>query len=171
MEERRMHTADLATAVVLIVFSITAVVLSIQMPRLEHRGINPYTVPGLVPGFLGVVIGLLSIALLVRSIVRRGYRLHLNGASIGAWIRGDAVWRIGLTVVLSSLYALGMVGRLNYLIATPVYVFFFIVLFEWKRGEPLSTQRRTVIGAGIEAVLATATIAGVFRYVFLVDLP
>jgi len=73
MNERDMHKADFITSVVLLTFSITVVWMSIEMPRLENRDINPLTVPGIVPGFLGVVIGIFSLILLERSIRHRGY--------------------------------------------------------------------------------------------------
>lgn len=172
MDERRMHKADFVTSVVLIAFSITVIVLSIRMPRLEHREINPYTIPGLVPGFLGVIIGTLSVALFIRSTIHGGFRLGAGeGSSIGTWIKSDEARRIGITVILSAVYALGMIGRLNYIVATLIYVFVFILLFEWKRGEPIGAHRRVLILAAIEAVPATLVIAAVFRYLFLVDLP
>lgn len=173
MDERQMHKADFVTAVVLIAFSITVIVLSVQMPRLEHRDINPYTIPGLVPGFLGVIVGVLSVILLIRATINGGYRFGPGPGTVtvGEWIRSGEAQRIGLTIILSTIYALGMIGRINYMIATLLYIFAFILVFEWKKGAPIGAHRRILILAGIEAVVATLVIAGVFRYVFLVDLP
>jgi len=171
MDERQMHKADFVTALVLIAFSITVIVLSVQMPRLEHREINPYTIPGLVPGFLGIIIGVLSVILLVRAMANGGFRFAGGGTSLSEWIRSGEARRIGLTIVLSVIYALGMIGRVPYVVATLLYIFAFILVFEWKAGEPVAAHRRVMIIAAIEAILATLVIAGVFRYVFLVDLP
>ena len=44
---------------------------SITMDRLEQQNINPYTVPGLLPGLLGIAMMLLGAVLAVRS-WRRG---------------------------------------------------------------------------------------------------
>ena len=38
------------------------------MDRLESQGADPWSVPGLVPGIIGVVITLLGLALLLRSL-------------------------------------------------------------------------------------------------------
>ena len=62
-----MTRRDFFTSLVLIVFGLTVVAESLRMPRFETLGINPYTVPGLVPGVLGGVIVLLGMVMLVRS--------------------------------------------------------------------------------------------------------
>ena len=53
---RGMVRADLATGLVLVALGVAVVVESLRMPRFEHLNVNPYTVPGLVPGALGAVI-------------------------------------------------------------------------------------------------------------------
>ena len=166
-----MHRADFVTAIALLAFSISALVHSIQMPRLEHRNINPYTAPGIVPGLLATIIGLLALVLLVRSVRHGGFRLGVNKDSLGAWIRSDGIRRIGLTILLSVAYSLVLIGRVHYIIATAVYVFFFIVVFEWRWGESVSVQRGTILFATIQAVIAAVAIATLFQYLFLVRLP
>ena len=44
------------------------------MPRFEERQINPYTVPGLVPGMIAAVITLLGALLTLRAIRQRTIR-------------------------------------------------------------------------------------------------
>ena len=53
--------------------------LSFAMDRLEAQHINPYTVPGLLPGLLGIVMILLGGLLALRS-WRRG-ALHQSAAA------------------------------------------------------------------------------------------
>jgi putative tricarboxylic transport membrane protein len=171
MDERKMNKADFVTSIVLIAFSVAVVVLSLQMPRLEHRNVNPYTVPGIVPGFLGVVVGILSIVLLVRSIVRGGWRLEITRASLGSFFRSEAAWRLALTIGLCVIYGIVLVGTLPYWLATGIFIFVFILAFELKLKEPLAGQWKRFLFAIIVAVLATAIIAVMFRYLFLVDLP
>jgi hypothetical protein len=67
MTERTMTKADLVTSVLLIVFSAAVVANSIGMPTMADRGESPYSGPGLVPGFIGIMVFLLSVAMLVRS--------------------------------------------------------------------------------------------------------
>lgn len=171
MDQQQMHRADFVTAIALLAFSIAALVQSIQMPRLEHRNINPYTAPGIVPGLLATIIGLLALVLLARSVAHGGFRLGVNKNSLGAWIRSDGIRRIGLTILLSVTYSLVLIGRVHYVIATIVYIFLFIVVFEWRWGESFAAQRRTLIIASIQAVIAAVAIAVLFQYLFLVRLP
>ena len=52
-----MPKADFITALVLLAASIAIIALALDLPRLEHRDINPWTIPGLVPALLGGVLG------------------------------------------------------------------------------------------------------------------
>ena len=45
-----MVKADFVTGLVLVALGIATMVASLQMPRFAELNINPYTVPGLVPG-------------------------------------------------------------------------------------------------------------------------
>ena len=170
MDDRTMHKADFVTAIVLMAFSITALVLSLRLPRLEHRNINSWTVPGLVPGFLSVVILILATVLLIRSIVNRGWQLGITGKGIGAFLRSEAFFRLALTIGLGVIYAVVLVGTIPYWLATFVYILSFILIFELRPNADRKPVR-IVVFAFVETVIATAVIAGVFQYLFLVDLP
>ena len=63
--------ADLTDAACWIVLGVAVLVGSITMDRLEQQHINPYTVPGLLPGLLGIMMILLGGILALRSL-RRG---------------------------------------------------------------------------------------------------
>ena len=72
--EREAHMpprADLHDALGWIALGIAVLVGSLIMDRLEQQHINPYTVPGLLPGLLGLAMILLGGVLWVRS-WRRG---------------------------------------------------------------------------------------------------
>ena len=171
MDERQMNKADFVTSIVLIAFSVSVLVLSLELPRLEHRNINPYTVPGVVPGFLGIIIGILSVVLLVRSIVRGGWRLGLNRESVGGFIRSEAAWRLALTIGLCVIYGILMVGSMPYWLATGIFVFVFILAFELNVRKPIGGQWRRFLFAGIVSIATTTIVSVMFRYLFLVDLP
>lgn len=170
VDSRTMHKADFVTSVVLIAFSISALVLSLRLPRLEHRNINPWTVPGMVPGFLAAIILVLGILLLVRSIRHKGYRLGLSGAGLVGFLRSETFFRLALTVGLGVVYAIFLVGAVPYWIATFVYIVAFILIFELR---PKQGRRpaRILILAVVEGAVATAAVASVFQFVFLIDLP
>ena len=59
--------ADMADAVGWFVLGVAVLVGSIAMDRLEQQHINPYTVPGLLPGLLGIAMILLAAVLAERS--------------------------------------------------------------------------------------------------------
>ena len=61
MKESNMSRADFITSVVLIAFGSGVMTMSARMPRLEERGIDPFTAPGVVPFFLGAIITLLAV--------------------------------------------------------------------------------------------------------------
>src|ERR1700755_2922493 len=46
---------------------IAILIGSVMMDRLEKQGINPYTIPGLLPGLLGIAMMILGALLAIRS--------------------------------------------------------------------------------------------------------
>lgn len=167
-----MHRADFVTGLVLLAFSSAAVYFSVTMPRLEHRGINPLSAPGVVPGLLGVVIGIFSLILLVRAIANRGYRLWLTPRSLLGFVRSPQVRRIATTVAVCLLYAWGLVGRIHYTVATFLFVALFILVFDLAFSQDEKrTPGRIAAAAVVEAVLVAGIVSAVFQYLFLVSLP
>lgn len=167
-----MHKADFVTGIVLLAFSIAVLYLSITMPRLEHRGINPLSAPGVVPGLLGVIIGICSIYLLLRAVRHEGYRLRLNSESLNRFVRSPQVRRIVTTVAICLLYAWGLVGRIDYTLATFVFVALFILIFDLTFARDEQHSMRRIVGVSlVEAVLVAGIVSAVFQYLFLVSLP
>jgi len=164
-----MDRADLVTSVLLIALGLGALIESWRMPRLEERAINAYTVPGIVPGMLSAIIVVLGSMLLIRSLRRGGG--HMDFAAGQDLFRGQAARRLGLSLVLTFGYAVGLVGRVPYWLATVLFVFFFIGLFEWKSGlAPARRAKAVAIALALALAVATA-VSAVFQYVFLVRLP
>lgn len=166
-----MPKADFVTSLVLLAFSVAVILLSLELPRLEHRDINPWTAPGIVPGGIGVIIGLMSLALLGRSLRQGGFRLGITREKIREAGRNAQVRRASVTILLCLLYAFGMVGLLPYPVATLLFVFVFVVLFEYDRSISPRRQGPMFLKAFIEALLVSAAVSSLFYYVFLVRLP
>lgn len=166
-----MVKKDFITSIVLIAFSISVVVSSYTMPRLEHRGIDPFSAPGIVPGMIGLILLCLALIMFVRSVRAGGYRLFSPDIDQGGAQHPGAAFRVLLTLLLSLIYAVGLLGRVDYTIATLLYVLSFIVLFEYRRGVPLLKQKNMLAAALLQAVIAAVLITLVFRKLFLVDLP
>lgn len=171
MNERQMHRADFITGLLLLAFGVTMTIMSVQMPRLENKDINPYTVPGIVPGFLGVIISLMSVVLVIRAAINRGFELGVTTDSVRKWITGGTARRLFVTLILTLFYALFLIGHIPYTAATFLFILVFILLFEWRRDFDSRRKIRVVTIAVVQALLTSLVVAGVFQYLFLVDLP
>ena len=160
--------ADLITAIVLVVFGLTVTYFSWTMDRLEVRRIHPATIPGLVPLFLGIGLtfcgGLLGL---------RSARLDVKGGG-AALIRLLVSWqavRVLAVLGLALVYTLGLVGRLPFWLATAIFVFSFIAVFETVLADRPGSLPRTLIWALVVALGAGFGIHYVFGEIFLVRLP
>lgn len=163
-----MVKADFVTGLVLIALGIATVVASLQMPRFEELDVNPYTVPGLVPGALGVVILILGGVLFGRAARAGGWRLFERGAAAQA---DPGRRNLVLAVVLCLGYAAGLVGRVPFWLATFVFVAAFVALFEWPFARTRSERMRALAFALIFGAVVAAAVTFVFQEVFLVRLP
>ncbi len=166
-----MVKKDFITSIVLITFSISVIVSSYTMPRLERRGIDPFSAPGVVPGMIGLILLCLSLILFIRSIRRGGYRIFDHRDGDGEVTHQGAVKRVLLTLIISLIYAIGFLGRIDYTISTLLYIFTFIILFEYQWKVGLAGQKKVLAFALLQALIAAVFITLVFRKLFLVDLP
>lgn len=164
-----MPRADFWTGIVLAALGIAALIACLDMPRFEERQINPYTVPGLVPGMIAAVITLLGFLLTLRALKQGSVRptpvIQPGGDATAAGTR------LILTLVLTLLYAGGLVGRLPFWLATGLFVFAFVALLEWRKGWPPAERFRAVAFAAVYAVIVAAIVTWVFQEIFLVRLP
>lgn len=171
MKESNMARADFVTSIILIAFGVAVLIMSLHMPTFAARGVNPYSAPGIVPGFLGALIALLGLVLFIRSIGRKGYRLGITGRTVREFFSAQQTLRLVITIVISVLYALVLLGRVAYPIATGIYVFLFIMLFEYKWKSSLKSQWKIPLFAAVVAVCTAVLVTAVFQYLFLVSLP
>ncbi|MDA3941145.1 MAG: tripartite tricarboxylate transporter TctB family protein [Spirochaetia bacterium] len=171
MKESNMPKADFLMSIMLFFFGIFVMILSSQMPDLADQNANPYSAPGVVPFILGIIFSFLGIVMLIRSILRKGYRIKITGVQIIAWVKDLSTQRFLVTLLMSVGYALILLGRMHYLLATGLYMFFFVFIFEFKKGEKLLNQKKTIFSALILSIITSGSIYWVFRYLFLVNLP
>jgi hypothetical protein len=170
MNPTRMDRLNFVSSLVLTLFGAGVTIESARMPRLENLSVNPYTVPGIVPGVLGVLLTLCGLAVLVRSVARGGWRLGLTREGVALWLRSTAARRTGLTLALTLTFALVLFPFVPFYLATPIFIFSFIVSAEamalghWP-------QRRTILSAAALAIIAGFVIGYVFQDLFLVRLP
>ena len=187
-----MSTRDDLIALVLIAFGGFVVWEAARMPRFEHLAVNPYTVPGIVPGFLGGAILLFGLVMFTRSMVVK--RLEdtaddqpadeapADEAAIAEDAepltaagppdrQGESLRRLLITLGLTLGYAAVLVGRFPFWLATFVFVFAFIVTFDWRKAVAAQRTVRLFLTAGVQALVVAAAVTLVFERLFLVRLP
>jgi hypothetical protein len=153
-----------------IALGIAALVGSLRMDRLESQHINPYTVPGLLPGLLGGTMILLGTLLALRS-WRRG---ALEAEHGGQGFNPVEARRVVLVLALCLVFGVVLVGHgLPFWLAAAIFVSVSIVTLQTPQrraaGEPLTVRKvatAIVIGLG-----AGGAITLVFQQLFLVRLP
>ena len=163
-----MIKADLLASLFFIVLSATTIYGAWTMDRLANRRINPMTAPGLVPGLLGAALLICGIVLALRSLRTPA---ATGWSALGANVISSAAQRAGVVLVLALVYTLGLIGLVPFWLATGLFVFAFILVFEAWLAEPRRSLLRSLPWALGLAVATAAIVTIVFERAFLVRLP
>lgn len=171
MQDRSAQRADLVSSAVLFALGLAVVVESWRMPRFELRNINPWTVPGIVPGLLGAILAILALAVLIRSL--RALRRPLDPAAgvEDSGLDEGSRRRLLLTLLLCIGYPAVLIGSLPFGVATALFIAVFIALFEWSSDDDAGRRARKIAAAVAIGGIAGAVIHLAFRHIFLVRLP
>ncbi len=150
---------------------LAVLVGSWRMDRLEAQNINPYTVPALLPGLLGLAMLTLGLVLALRS-WRRGLRSQPS-ENRSAHAREERR-RIWIVTGLCVGYAVVLVGHgMPFWLASSIYVTASILILQRLHADP--DQRRLTLRAWAKAltigVLSAVITQLVFQELFLVRLP
>ena len=170
-EEKSTPRQDLLAACGWVLLGAAILVGSINMDRLERQDVNPYTVPGLLPGLLGLVMLLLGVVLAVRS-WRRG-ALAQPAPAVTALQREERR-RFWLVIGLCLGYGVVLVGHgIPFWLASSIYVSGSILILQRLSRD--AHQRRLGTAAWINALVigvASSVITQlVFQELFLVRMP
>jgi hypothetical protein len=171
MKDSNMPRADFLTSMILIVVGVAIFWISLEMPRYEDQGGSFLDSPGIVPAILGLLIAALSLVVFIRSIVRKGYNLGWNKASFTAVLKDTKTVRMLVTIGFGIFYGLFLMRLLHFIASTLVFIFMFIMVFEWDLKKSLAAQWKVPVFAAVIAVGVTAGVYGAFQYLFLVNLP
>lgn len=161
--------SDFIASLCWIVFGVAVTIGSWQMDRLEDQDVNPYTVPGLLPFFLGLAVIFFGLLMLARSL-RQGA------------LAKDAVRAVGMTPAerkrfllvlgLCLTFGIGLVGHgIPFWLAAAVFVSAAITVLQYPQRRAANEVKRGImiaIGIGLCAGIA---ITLVFQELFLVRLP
>jgi hypothetical protein len=144
MPESSMSKADFVTSLIFFVLGIYMIVEGLGMPG-AGGFIEVGGEPGKVPVLLGAIITLFAIILLVRSVSERGYKLMQKADGEGPGPSGAL--RCAVTAIGCGFYAVGLLGAkffgwtVMYQEATTLFIFLFIVGFEWQSATELGYHR------------------------------
>lgn len=160
-EERPSARVDLASAAAWIAVGAAIVTGSWTMDRLERYGATFYSAPGLVPGLLGLVLLVLGVLLALRA-VREG-ALRRGAPGLSAEMR-EGWGGTSAVLALCLAYAVGLIGRVPFWLATFLFVTVFIAAFEYP-------ERRRMALAPVYGAATSLVVTYLFQSVFLVRLP
>jgi hypothetical protein len=161
---------DFLSAIGWMTLGIAILIGSVTMDRLEKQGINPYTIPGLLPGLLGCAMTILGALLALRS-----WRPHLFASTVNAAPANRAQQRRLLLVLgLCLAFGVGLVGHgLPFWLAAAIFVTAAILSLQHRESKSTgqkSSLRRFITAAAI-GLGAGIAITIVFQEIFLVRLP
>ena len=151
---------DFYMGVILCALSLFIIVESWRMPR-QLLGWPAYAGPGLVTGLLGVGLLGMSLALVIRAVLRPGARIVVSGADVRTYLAAPGTRRLGLVVLLSMAYLFSLGHGIPYSVTTGAYLVVTMLVFRAAKWWAI------LLISG----LATAGIAFVFNRIFLVPLP
>ncbi len=163
--------SDLKDAVGWLALGVVTLIGSLRMERLEAQNINPYTVPGLLPGLLGLAMIVLGGVLALRSCLRGALTQPVPPA--GPDQREERV-RVAVAVALCIGYGGVLVGHgIPFWLASTIYVTASILVFRRMSRVPeeRSLGARALANALIIGVCSSVVTWLVFERVFLVRLP
>ncbi len=163
--------ADLKDAVGWIALGIAVLIGSVTMDRLERQHINPYTVPGLLPGLLGIAMIVLGGVLALRSL-RRG-ALDARPVPAAAHQREERR-RIVVVAALCVGYGVVLIGHgLPFWAASAIYIAGSILVLQRIDHDPQARRisLRDATLAIVIALVASVVTHLVFQELFLVRLP
>lgn len=163
--------ADFHDGVGWFVFGLIVVIASLRMSRLTDQHINPFTIPGLVPGLLGAGMMIIGALLGVRSWRRGAGQVAAVPPTADDRHRRMRVW---LAIILCCGYSIVLIGHgLPFWLASSIYVTASILVFHRISTDPVKRQigLRSVVHALLIGVASSVVIWLVFERLFLVRLP
>ena len=170
-DDRMPPRSDLADAIGWIVLGVAVLVGSILMDRLEAQHINPYTVPGLLPGLLGIAMILLGLVLAERSRERGAFTQPRSPATDD---QRDEWRRVWIVAALCIGYGVVLIGHgIPFWLASSIYVTGSILVLQRLSRDPQERAftPRSIVKAVVIGVASSVITQLVFQEVFLVRMP
>ncbi len=170
-EARSTPRQDLWGGAAWTVLGIAVLVASLRMDRLERQDVNPYTVPGLLPGLLGIAMILLGAILALRSWRRGALR---EPARVASGHERESNRRVWVVIGLCLGYGVVLIGHgLPFWLASSIYVTGSILVLQRmsRDGQARGLTGRAWLQALAIGVLSSVVTQAVFQELFLVRMP
>ncbi len=163
---------DFLASIVLMLLGIGIVAEASGIPRFETAGSSSYnyTWPGLVPSFHGAVVFLLSFILMLRAARAGGMRLR-SGEPLLQAAADSLPARLVLAAGLCLAYALLLIGRMPFWLASFLFLAVAFVAFSWQRWKEEARLAQGIFRALLLAAFVAGLVFYVFQDLFLVRLP
>jgi hypothetical protein len=161
---------DLVTGAVILAFGLAVLRMAWGMPTFTDRGGDPFTAPGIVPGFYGIVLAILGAVLAGRSIHRGALRPGGGKLPVATGFTHSSISRLVAAVLVCLAFSIGLIGWVPFWLAVTIFVTAFVLLFEWQ-DEPTPRRVRRVATALALGIATGIAVTLVFEKLFLVRLP
>lgn len=157
--------SDIWGGVAWVTFGSVILVEALRMDRFTSMGATVYTMPGFVPGMIGVVVMVLGLVLALRG----WHCLKTSSSSPESVEPAEPIinGRIGFTILLTLVYAGGLIGRVPFWLGTAL----FVGTFTWLFAPPEQSVQRRLTHCVLAGGLTSAVVSIVFQEIFLVRLP
>lgn len=161
--------SDFIAALIWIAFGVAVAIASWRMDRLENQDVNPYTVPGLLPGLLGIALIFFGGLLLLRA-----WRQGALDVNVPRATPMSSAERRRLLIVLGLCltFGIGLVGHgLPFWLAAAIFVSVTISVLQYPQRRAEGQVVRGILTAVVIGLGAGLAITLVFQQFFLVRLP
>jgi hypothetical protein len=162
---------DFLSAIGWMTLGMVILIGSVMMDRLEDQDINPYTIPGLLPGLLGIAMIILGALLAIRSWRAPPLR---PAKTIDPSTSHAGRKRLALVLGLCLAFGVGLVGHgLPFWLAVVIFVTASILSLQYQQRPATESaiKLRQVAAATAIGLGAGIAITIIFQDFFLVHLP
>jgi hypothetical protein len=164
--------SEMAEGIGWMIFGMAILIGSVLMDRLEAQNINPYTIPGLLPGLLGIVMTVLGFLVFIRKWTRfKGIQDSMPSLP---YDKRTALKRMLLVLAICIVFCIGLLGKgLPYWLSGGIFVTVCILALDNTTKNPKKsrfTPKKIFMAAAIGFV-AALVITLVFEQIFMVRLP
>jgi len=179
MTKQKMNYADVFAGGFFLLVGSGVLVEALRMPHFTERAVNNWTVPGIMPGFVGFMLSSLGFLLLIRSIIRllssksarqtqstspkEAEKTHAKGAITG--------WpSILICLVLGTAYV-SLIGPVSFMLLTFLFILVFTIVFDLPKLLHKQGCGKRLALILLYSVVVSTTLPLLFERVFMVRLP